>query len=185
MTFNDDDFLNWFVFVYLHDILTVSQNLAEHSSHVRQVLQRLLENNLFVKAKKCDVPSVKFLGYIIEQVKRENPGRDRVAYADHPDTTTAVFGVCLGRTLCASANASHRPPMGLLQPPHTWSHNPVTDLPSSQGNTVVLISCGTTNGFLWTMCQPSVPVANLEVFLSSPGNGRSEKMNHRMEMGYG
>lgn len=36
---------------------------------MRLVLQRLLENKLFVKASKCDfhVPSVSFLGFIIEQ----------------------------------------------------------------------------------------------------------------------
>lgn len=36
---------------------------------MRQVLQRLLENQLFVKGKKCEfhVTSVAFLGYIIER----------------------------------------------------------------------------------------------------------------------
>lgn len=65
------DFLNRFVFVYLDDILIFSQNLAEHQSHVRQVLQRLLENKLFVKAEKCDFHSskVSFLGFIIESGK--------------------------------------------------------------------------------------------------------------------
>lgn len=59
------------MFVYLDDILIFSQNLAEHQSHVRQVLQRLLENKLFVKAEKCDFHSskVSFLGFIIESGK--------------------------------------------------------------------------------------------------------------------
>ncbi|KAK7918601.1 hypothetical protein WMY93_009885 [Mugilogobius chulae] len=63
------DFLNRFVFVYLDDILIFSQSHAEHQIHVRQVLQRLLENKLFVKAEKCDFYSskVSFLGFIIEQ----------------------------------------------------------------------------------------------------------------------
>jgi len=62
------DFLNRSVFVYLDDILVCSRNNEEHVQHVRQVLQRLLENKLFVKAEKCEfhVNSVSFLGYIIE-----------------------------------------------------------------------------------------------------------------------
>ena len=69
------DFLDRFVFVYLDDILIFSSDLAEHQLHVRQVLQRLLENKLFVKAEKCEfhVSSVGFLCYIIEsgQVKTD------------------------------------------------------------------------------------------------------------------
>lgn len=59
---------NQFVFVYLDDILIFSKTHSDHISHVRQVLQRLLENRLFVKAEKCEfhVPSVSFLGYILE-----------------------------------------------------------------------------------------------------------------------
>ena len=49
------DFLNIFVVVYLDDILVFSKTTTEHSHHVRQVLQRLLENRLFVKAEICRV----------------------------------------------------------------------------------------------------------------------------------
>lgn len=44
------DFLNLFVFVYLDGILIFSRTPKEHQVHVRSVLQRLLENRLFVKA---------------------------------------------------------------------------------------------------------------------------------------
>ena len=62
------DFINRFVVVYLDDILIYSGSMEEHISHVCQVLTRLLENRLFVKAEKCDfhVDTVSFLGYIIQ-----------------------------------------------------------------------------------------------------------------------
>ena len=66
---NDRDMLNRFVFVYLDDILIFSRNCDEHVQHVRLVLQRLLENRLFVKAEKCEfhVTSVGFLGFVVEK----------------------------------------------------------------------------------------------------------------------
>uniref|UniRef100_A0A8C2B1F0 Gypsy retrotransposon integrase-like protein 1 n=1 Tax=Cyprinus carpio TaxID=7962 RepID=A0A8C2B1F0_CYPCA len=61
------DMLNLFVFVYLDDILIFSPSLQIHVQHVRRVLQRLLENRLFVKAEKCSfhASSITFLGSVI------------------------------------------------------------------------------------------------------------------------
>lgn len=61
------DMINRFVFVYIDDILIYSRTPAEHTQHVRQVLERLLQNRLFVKAEKCEfhASTVAFLGYII------------------------------------------------------------------------------------------------------------------------
>ncbi|KAF7648883.1 hypothetical protein LDENG_00150580, partial [Lucifuga dentata] len=61
------DMLNQFVFVYLDDILIFSKSEQEHIQPVCQVLQRLLENQLFVKEEKCEfhVPMVSFLGFIV------------------------------------------------------------------------------------------------------------------------
>ncbi|KAJ8343696.1 hypothetical protein SKAU_G00310250 [Synaphobranchus kaupii] len=63
------DLLGKSVFVYIDDILIFSKSPQEHILHVREVLQRLLENQLFVKAEKCafHVSSVPFLGFIIEE----------------------------------------------------------------------------------------------------------------------
>ena len=60
------DMLNRFVFVYLDDILIFSRSSKEHVHHVQRVLQRLLENYLFVKAEKCEfyASSVSFLGCV-------------------------------------------------------------------------------------------------------------------------
>lgn len=55
--------------MYLDNIFIFSKTLAEHEIHVRQILQHLVENRLFVKGEKCNfhMDSVAFLGYIIEK----------------------------------------------------------------------------------------------------------------------
>ena len=61
------DMINKLVFVYLDNILIFSQDARSHQGHVRKVLQRLLENRMFVKVEKCkfSCSSTAFLGYII------------------------------------------------------------------------------------------------------------------------
>lgn len=56
-----------FVFVYLDDILIFSPDLNTHVTHVKSVLKRLLEHQLYVKAEKCEFhqKSVSFLGYVV------------------------------------------------------------------------------------------------------------------------
>lgn len=84
------DFLNQFVFVYLDDILIFSKSLEEHQNHVSQVLQRLLENKLYVKSEKCEFHQerIGFLGYIIKQGRLEaDPGKIR-AVTEWPVPTT-------------------------------------------------------------------------------------------------
>ncbi|KAJ1187078.1 hypothetical protein NDU88_003857 [Pleurodeles waltl] len=59
------DLLNQTVVIYLDDILIYSRNPELHSSHVKQVLQRLRAHQLFCKPEKCefDMTEVKYLGY--------------------------------------------------------------------------------------------------------------------------
>jgi len=63
-----NDMLDVFVVLYLDDILVLSRSTEEHVQHVRMVIQRLLENRLFLKVEKCifHSPSVEFLGLIVE-----------------------------------------------------------------------------------------------------------------------
>ncbi len=62
------EYLHRFVHVYIDDILIYSRSMAEHRHHVAEVLQRLREFHLFLKAEKCSFhqSSVHFLGYIID-----------------------------------------------------------------------------------------------------------------------
>ncbi len=61
------EYLHRFVLVYIDDILVYSWNEAEHRQHVSEVLQRLREHQLYLKAEKCTFhqPSIQFLGYHI------------------------------------------------------------------------------------------------------------------------
>ncbi|XP_047195290.1 uncharacterized protein LOC124851551 [Hippoglossus stenolepis] len=84
------DFLNIFVFVYLDDILIFSKSEPEHVQHVRSVLQRLLENQLFVKAEKCEfhATEVTFLGFIVRAGRILVDPTKVKAVADWPTPTT-------------------------------------------------------------------------------------------------
>lgn len=67
------DMLNKFVFVYLDDILIFSCSKSELVHHVPTVLQRLLQNALFVKPEMCEfhVSSTSLLGYIIREGRNQ------------------------------------------------------------------------------------------------------------------
>lgn len=61
------DFLDHFMYVYLDDILIYSSDLDTHKKHVTAVLQRLLENQLYVKAEKSEFHAdiISILGFIV------------------------------------------------------------------------------------------------------------------------
>ena len=63
------DFIGRSVFVYLDDILIFSPDYSTHVQHFRQVLNRLLENRLYVKAEKCvfHTSSTSFLGFVVSK----------------------------------------------------------------------------------------------------------------------
>jgi hypothetical protein len=63
------DYLDKFVVVFIDDILEYSQYEQEHEEHLRQVLQRLRECQLYDKLSKCEfwISEVLFLGHIINR----------------------------------------------------------------------------------------------------------------------
>jgi transposase InsO family protein len=63
------DLLDVYVVVYLDDILVFSSSQEDHIIHVKEVLSRLRDNQLVLKAEKCEwsVTEVEFLGFIISK----------------------------------------------------------------------------------------------------------------------
>jgi hypothetical protein len=60
------DYLDKFVVVFIDDILIYSQNEQEHEEHLKKVLQRLRDCQLYAKLSKCEfwISEVLFLGPI-------------------------------------------------------------------------------------------------------------------------
>ena len=48
------EYLDKFVVVYLDDILVYSKNEEEHVEHLRLVLEKLREHQLYAKYSKCE-----------------------------------------------------------------------------------------------------------------------------------
>jgi hypothetical protein len=63
------DYLDKFVVVFIDDILIYSQNEEERDEHLKMVLQRLRDHQLYAKLRKCEfwISEVLFLGHIINR----------------------------------------------------------------------------------------------------------------------
>lgn len=61
------DMIGKFIIAYSNEILIYSPDLNSHKAHIKEVLSKLLNNHLFVKAAKCEfhITQISLLGYII------------------------------------------------------------------------------------------------------------------------
>jgi hypothetical protein len=61
------EYLDRFVMVFIDDILIYSKSDSDHEEHLRLVLQKLRDNQLYAKYSKCEfwIDKVPFLGHII------------------------------------------------------------------------------------------------------------------------
>jgi hypothetical protein len=61
------EYLDKFVVVFIDDILVYSRNEEEREGHLRLVLQKLRDNQLYAKLRKCEfwLKEVLFLGHVI------------------------------------------------------------------------------------------------------------------------
>ncbi len=84
------EMVNRFFFVYLEDFHLFSSSLHLHTHYVCQVLQWLLENQLYVKVDKCmfHTKSVLFLGHIIsaEKIKADPANVRAIVEWPNPDS---------------------------------------------------------------------------------------------------
>ncbi|WVZ59125.1 hypothetical protein U9M48_009318 [Paspalum notatum var. saurae] len=63
------DCLDKFVVVFIDDILVYSKDKGEHADHLRHVLQKLRDNQLYAKFSKCEfwIDEVPFFGHVISK----------------------------------------------------------------------------------------------------------------------
>lgn len=63
------EFLDQFVVVFIDDILIYSKDLEEHEDHLRIVLQKLREEQLYAKFSMCEfwLEKISFLGHVISK----------------------------------------------------------------------------------------------------------------------
>jgi hypothetical protein len=63
------EYLDKFVVVFIDDIPIFSKNEEEHDEHLRLVLQKFRENQLYAKLSKCKfwLKEVSFLGHMISE----------------------------------------------------------------------------------------------------------------------
>jgi hypothetical protein len=61
------EYLDKFLVVFIDEILVYSRNEEEHEEHLRLVLQKLRDNQLYAKFNKCEfwLKEVSFLGHVI------------------------------------------------------------------------------------------------------------------------
>lgn len=76
MISNFRDCIDDFVVIYMDDILVFSENREDHLKHLRMVLSRLRDHELYVGNKKCELmrSETEFLGLIV--------GRDGIRIGD-------------------------------------------------------------------------------------------------------
>ena len=60
-------YLDWFVMVFVDDILIYSKSEKEHEDHLKVVLQALRNHQLYAKFSKCEfwLIEVRFLGHVV------------------------------------------------------------------------------------------------------------------------
>jgi hypothetical protein len=93
------EYLDKFVVVFIDDILMYSRNKEEHEEHLRLILQKLRDNQLYAKLSKCEfwLEEVSFLGHVItKEGIAVDPGKVRDVLNWKPPTTVSEIRSFLG-----------------------------------------------------------------------------------------
>ena len=87
-------YLDLFVIVFIDDILIYSRSEEEQASHLRVVLQTLMDRQLFTKFSKCEfwLQSVAFLGHIVssEGIRVDSQKIEAVKKCSRPTSATYI-----------------------------------------------------------------------------------------------
>jgi hypothetical protein len=86
-------YLDKFVVVFINNILIYSKSPEEHAIHLKLVLDKLRENELYAKFSKCEfwLDTVAFLGYVISKEIQVDPAKvEAVANWKQPETVTEI-----------------------------------------------------------------------------------------------
>ncbi|KAL0293482.1 UNVERIFIED_CONTAM: Transposon Tf2-12 polyprotein [Sesamum radiatum] len=125
-------FLDEFVVVYLDDIVIYSRTLAEHVEHLRQVLARLREYELYAKVSKCSFAqeTISFLGHIVERgCIRMDPKKVQAIEEWQPPSDVHDLRSFLGlanyyRCFVKDYSKIARPMTDLLKKTEAWNWTP-------------------------------------------------------------
>ena len=79
---------------HLDDIIIFSEDVESHQERVKMIVERLKQNGLHIKLKKCEFlqPTIRFLGHVIlyGQVEKSKHLFEAVAIAELPKTMTKL-----------------------------------------------------------------------------------------------
>ncbi|KAL0293827.1 UNVERIFIED_CONTAM: Retrovirus-related Pol polyprotein from transposon [Sesamum radiatum] len=125
-------FLDEFVVVYLDDIVIYSRTLAEHVEHLRKVLARLREYELYAKVSKCSFAqeTISFLGHIVERGRiRMDPKKVQAIEEWQPPRDVYDLRSFLGlanyyRRFVKEYSKIARPMTDLLKKTEAWNWTP-------------------------------------------------------------
>ncbi|KAL0355493.1 UNVERIFIED_CONTAM: Transposon Tf2-12 polyprotein [Sesamum radiatum] len=125
-------FLDEFVVVYLDDIVIYSRTLAEHVEHLRQVLARLREYELYAKVSKCSFTqeTISFLGHFVERGRiRMDPKKVQAIEEWQPPSDVHDLRSFLGlanyyRRFVKDYSKIARPMTDLLKKTEAWNWTP-------------------------------------------------------------
>jgi hypothetical protein len=93
------EYLDKFVVIFIDAILVYSRNEEEHEKHLRLVLQKLRDNQLYAKFSKCEfwLKEVSFLGHVIKGGGTAvDPGKVTDVLNWEPPTTVSEIRSFLG-----------------------------------------------------------------------------------------
>ena len=95
------EYIGEFVIVYLDDIMIYSKDFEEHVEHIDKVLNKLRENNMIIKLKKCKFGerNIEFLGHIVgrDGLKPDEKKVEKIKKIKIPETITEIrsfLGLC-------------------------------------------------------------------------------------------